>query len=220
MATLSALYVATDEPEPVIEALRSRLAGADGGVVESGRFENDAAFYDGDDYFEGLAPQPRAFAVGVQQPGWATAHVGAFEGIGELADALSEQLGVRVVVGQGQTTSEAWRVSVHEEGRTRRHLEFADGDWVVQQGTPFAFESQPLGTNIAEPGEEPCYDFGFDEASAYCTELGFQFWSDRQPEAGWLWLRGGPQAAQPDPAGPEGVAAGGARPWWRRMLGL
>lgn len=220
MATLSALYVAMEEPEPLIEALRSHLAALDGDPGESGRFEHDATFYQGDDYFQGLASQPRAFAVGVQQRGWVTVHAGAFEGVGGLADALSDQLGVRVVVGQGQTTSEAWRVSVHEEGQTRRHLEFAEGDWLAQQGMPFAFESQPLGTNIAESGEEPCYEFGFDEATAYCAELGFQFWSDRQPKEGWVWLRGGSNAAQPEAAGAEGVTMGGARPWWRRLLGL
>lgn len=218
MATLSALYVAIEEPEPLIEALRSRLTTSGNGPVESGRFDDDATFYEADDrYFQGLASQPSAFAVGVQERGWVTVHVGAFEGVAALADALSDQLDARVVIGQGQTTSEAWRVSVHEKGRTLRHLEFADGDWVVQQGTPLAFESEPLGTNIAEPGDDPCYDFGFDEASAYCRELGFQFWSDLQPEHGWVWLRGEAATAPGDAVGDDGRRS--SRPWWRRLLG-
>lgn len=220
MATLSALYVATEDKERLIDALRAHAADAGGGAVETGRLDDDAAFYD-DDFFDSFANRPHSFAVGVQEPHWVTVHVGAFEGVGELADALSAQLEVRVVVGQGQTTSEAWRVSVHEKRQTLRHVEFADGDWAVQEGTPFAFESQPLGTNIAEPGYEPFYDFGFDEAMAYCNELGFQLWSDRQPEGGWVWIRGGAAGAPPgggDAGGAE--SAGGApRSWWRRLLG-
>jgi hypothetical protein len=189
--------------------------------VTSGQLDDEAAFYDGDAFFENFASQPRTFAVGVQQPGWATVHVGAFEGVGELGDSLSAQLDARVVVGQGQTTSEAWRVSVHEKGRTLRHLEFADGDWVVQQGIPFAFETQPLGTNISEPGDEPFFDFGFDEVTAYCNELGFQFWTDRQPEDGWVWVRGGTTANAPSCDAPGAATANATRkPWWRRLLGI
>jgi len=221
MATLSALYLALDDPDRVIDALRARAAEVGGEPVESGRLEHDAAFYDGDDFFETFAARPRTFAIGVQEPGWVTVHAGAFEGVGELADALSAQLGARVVTGQGQTTAEAWRVSLHEKGRTLRYLEFADGDWVAQRGAPLSFESQPLGTNIAEPDEEPFYDFGFDEVTAYCGELGFQFWSDRQPESGWVWIRGGTAAARPVVPGADASAeSGSSKPWWRRLLGL
>lgn len=217
MATLSALYVATEDTEGLADALRTYAAEAGGQPVESGRLDDEAVFYEGDRFFESFATRPRAFAFGVQQPHLVTVHVGSFEGLGELADTLSAKLHARVVVGQGQTTSEAWRVSVHEQGRTLRHVEFAEGDWVAQLGTPFAFESRPLGTNIAEPGDRPLYDFGFDEAAAYCKELGLQFWSERQPEDGWVWIREGTAAALPD-----GVAVGssaGPRSWWRRLLG-
>lgn len=220
MATLSALYVATEDTERLMEALRAQAAEAGGQPVESGRLETDAAFYDGDAFFDSFAARPRTFAVGMQEPGWVTVHVGSFENLGELADSLSARLGVRVVVGQGQTTSEAYRISVHEAGQALRHVEFADGDWVTQEGAPLAFESQPLGTNIAEPGGEPCYDFGFDEATAYCMQLGFQFWSDRQPEEGWAWIRSGEPGASPSDgiSGTERASAA-PRSWWRRLLG-
>jgi hypothetical protein len=220
VATLSALYVATEDAERLIDALCAHAAETGGQPVASGRLDNDAAFYDSDAFFETFGTRPRTFAVGVQEAGWVTVHVGTFENLGELADALSAQFDVRVVVGQGQTTSEAWRVSVHEKGRSLRHVEYADGDWVTQEGTPLAFESQPLGTNIAEPGDEPAYDFGFDEATAYCNELGFQFWSDRQPEHGWVWIRGGEPAATPSGGARRAECASDApRSWWRRLFG-
>lgn len=220
MSTLSALYVATEDAERLIDALRAYAAGPDGKLAISERLDDEAAFYRGDLLFESFATRPRNFLIGVQQPGWVTAHVGAFEGVGELADALSAELDVRVVVGQGQTTSEAWRVSVHEKGRTLRHVEYADGEWLAQHGTPFAFEPRPLGTNGAEPGDEPFYDFGFDETAAFCRDLGFVFWSDRQPEDGWILLRGG-EIATPPSDDARGVQAGGGAPrsWWRRLLG-
>jgi hypothetical protein len=221
LATLSALYVATRDLEGLLQAIRSHAGQPAAETTDEARLEDDAAFYAGDEFFDGLAPRPRTFAVGVQEPGWVTVHVGAFEGVGELADSLSQRLAVRVVVAQGQTTSEAWRISVHEEGRAIRHVEFAEGEWLVQEGAPLAFEADPLGTNVAEPGEEPWYDFGFDEAAAYCEGLGFRFWSDTQPTEGWVLIRG----AEPLGSGSAndrdaGRTEGGGKPWWRRWFGL
>jgi hypothetical protein len=84
VATLSALYVATEDAARLIDALRAYAAESGGEVVDSGRLYNDAAFYDGDTFFESFATRPRFFAVGVQEPGWVTVHAGAFEGMGEL----------------------------------------------------------------------------------------------------------------------------------------
>jgi hypothetical protein len=221
LATLSALYAATRDLEGLLDAIRSHAGQPAAEPPEEARLADDAAFYTGDELFDALAARPRAFALGVQEPGWVTVHVDAFEGVGELADSLSQRLAVRVVVCQGQTTSEAWRISVHEEGRVTRHVEFADGEWLVQEGDPLAFEADPLGTNIAEPGDEPCYDFGFDEAAAYCEELGFRFWSDTQPAEGWVLIRG----AEPMGSGSASDrdadrTEGGWKPWWRRWFGL
>jgi len=221
LATLSALYVATRDLEALLDTIRSYAGKSAGETPGEDRLEDDCAFYAGDEFFDALASRPRAFAVGVQEPGWVTVHVGAFEGVGELADSLSQRLAVRVVVGQGQTTSEAWRISVHEEGRVIRHVEFADGEWRVQEGAPLAFEADPLGTNIAEPGEEPCYDFGFDEAAAYCEGLGFRFWSDTQPTDGWVLIRGAERIGSGSASDPHADRAeGGSKPWWRRLFGL
>jgi hypothetical protein len=95
LAILSALYVATEDAERLIDALRAYAAEPDGKALISERLDDEAAFYDGDFLSESFAARPRNFLIGVQQPGWVTAHLGAFEGVGELADALSAELTAR-----------------------------------------------------------------------------------------------------------------------------
>ena len=99
----------------------------------------------------------------------------SWETLSDIAEFMStEKLVIQV---HAQTTSDAYRVAVYENGQVKRVLEFAD-DWIEQSGTAFAFESNPLGSNIAGEGEDPIYIFGLDDLQEFCQSLGCDVWPD------------------------------------------
>ena len=54
-----------------------------------------------------------------------------------------------------QTVSSAYYLAVFRGGDHLRTIQFADGEWLRQEGTALPFEPNPLGKNISEEGEEP-----------------------------------------------------------------
>lgn len=132
---------------------------------------------------------PTLFALGVAHPGWTSLHYNSFHPMEALATRLSRQLRCRGVVVLAQTVADAYYIAVYEAGELTRQLECSEAEgWLAQEGAPLPFEGEPLGKNIAEPGEEPYYFFGAQEAEAYCQGLGFSIFGETyEPE--WVILK-------------------------------
>ena len=143
---------------------------------------------------------PRELAVTAAPEGWVTIHSSSLHPMTDLANLVSARCRARVVVVLAQGVSEAYDVAVHENGRRLRRVGFAGGQWHRLEGTPFPFESDPLGTNIAEPADDPCYIFGREETCEYCGNLGLQLpWKSDGREREYTMLR----------------VLWRKRPWWR-----
>ena len=76
-----------------------------------------------------------------------------------------------------QSVSSAYYLAVFRAGEHLRTIEFADGEWLRQEGTPLPFEPSPLGKNISEEGEEPYYWFNAEPVREYCEHLGLKLWT-------------------------------------------
>ncbi len=116
-------------------------------------------------------------APGVGTPyGWV--YFNSFCRLREFAEEVSGTLKTVVITTTAQSCSSAYMLSICEAGRHLRTLEFGDGEWIKQEGRLLAFESEPLGKNIAEPGEEPLYVFEEESVDEYCHHFGLKFWSN------------------------------------------
>ena len=101
----------------------------------------------------GAAKKPRRVAVYRQSPRWVTTFYGSFCAPNELAEHVSRRLECVVVDTQGQTTSDAYLVTVLDRGACKRELEFAaDVGWIKNDGGALDGEPVPLET---EPEDEP-----------------------------------------------------------------
>jgi hypothetical protein len=185
MGTYSALHVERDQLDRVREACAAWLEGRPGVraiEVRPGEFPTRA-------FAKGLGDRmPRLLALGSTPPGWVTIHYNSFHKMENLAPHLSRLLDARVAVVLAQTVSDGYYICVYDRGEPVRVLEVVQGtDWLMQAGAPLPFEEQPLGENVAEPGEEPFYFFGAQQAEAYCNGLGFSIF-DAEYALEWVVL--------------------------------
>lgn len=101
--------------------------------------------------------KPRRVAVYKHSERWGTAFCGSFFTPNALAEHVSKQRECIVVDTQAQNTSDAYLVSVFDNGARKRELEFAaDVGWVKKEGAPLPKEPEPLET-------EPDGDGWFDQ---------------------------------------------------------
>jgi len=88
-----------------------------------------------------------------------------------------------------QSVSDAYHLEVWRAGKHLRTLYFGDGDWIRNEGAPLPFESSPLGTNLADEGEEPYFNFGRSDMIEYCGNLGLPLWQESSGEPPWTVVR-------------------------------
>ena len=207
VSTHCALHVHSADQAALLTSLRAFLREEHGRGGLTSERPTLGEFYGRE--FDAHASRPTAFLVGSEQPGWQTAHFNSFEHLDALARSLSAKLAAVVACYQMQSVSEAHRLSVHRGGEHLRTLEFAEGEWLLQEGQPLPFETVPLGTNVAEPGEEPHHEFGRDEAADYVMHFGLTLWGEQEPSR-WTHL-GVTPAPIPVPAPPR-------RRWWQGWL--
>ena len=79
--------------------------------------------------------RPRRVAVVRHSPRWVMVFYGSFYEPNELAVHVSTELGARVVDTQGQNTSDAYLIAIHDAGQRTRTLEFCE-EWITNEGTP------------------------------------------------------------------------------------
>ncbi|MGN6555846.1 MAG: hypothetical protein ACTHLW_19235 [Verrucomicrobiota bacterium] len=132
----------------------------------------------GDEFICSESAAPTKFAVISEQTGWFTAFYNSFSPLHELALDMSRRLDTVVIVTFAQTTSSGYHLSIFRSGQHLRTLEFADGEWIRQEGALLDFESEPLGKNVAGEGEKPWYVFEAESVSEYCEHFGLKFWSN------------------------------------------
>jgi len=121
--------------------------------------------------------QPTKFALIAEQPDWLTIHYNSFLPLRELAADISRKLNSVAIIVLAQTVSSAYYLAVFRGGEHLRTLQFADGEWLRQEGTALPFEPNPLGKNISEEGEEPYYWFDDEPIREYCEHLGLKLWT-------------------------------------------
>ncbi len=132
--------------------------------------------------------RPRQVVVGTHSQHWTLVFYGSFVAPNALAEHVSRALACRVVDTQGQTTSDAYRVIVLGSGACTRELEFADGEWLVQEGAPLPNEPSPLEHVDEDEPDEPGW-FDFDAVTAYMKHVfDIEWW---QPPVGSSGVRVG-----------------------------
>ncbi len=177
MGTFCTIHIKSNDKGAVVSEFERYLAETHRGqVVQTTVAETFGKLY-GDEFLCSNKP-PTKFAAICEQPGWVTAHFNSFCRLREFAAEVSGTLKTFVITAIAQTCSSAYMLSICEAGRHVRTLEFADGEWIKQDGRLLPFESEPLGKNIAEPGEEPLYVFEGDSVKEYCEHFGLKFWSN------------------------------------------
>jgi hypothetical protein len=183
MGTYCALHVKTKDKGALVSGLERYLAEIHRGrVIQTTVAETCGKLY-GDEFLCSEKQPPTKFALISELPGWFTAHYNSFFRLRELAADISGTLNTVAIILTVQTCSSAYLLSISELGRHLRTLEFADGNWISQEGAPLPFESQPLGKNVAEEGEEPWYVFEDDSVREYCEHFGLKLWTDAWMEA-------------------------------------
>jgi hypothetical protein len=177
MGTYCALHVKAGDKIPLVSELERFLAETHRGrVIKTTTADTFGALYG--DEFVNSREEPTKFALVFEQPDWATVHFNSFFRPRDLATDLSAKLSTVVISTLAQTCSDAYELILCDSGRHLRTLEFADGEWVSQEGAPLPFESEPIGKNIAEAGEEPWYVFEEESVREYCKHFGLQFWTN------------------------------------------
>ena len=180
MSTYCALHVKTDDGHRFISEVEQYLAMNNRGRVVIRKTANTLGEIYGSQFICSVKQQPTTFGVTRNQHGWFTAHYNSFYPLPELAVDASRTLGTVVIAVTAQSVSSAYLLGVWRDGEHLRTLEFADGEWLRQEGAPLPFEREPLGTNLAEEDEEPYYNFGRRDVIDYCENLGLRLW---QPPA-------------------------------------
>ncbi len=131
----------------------------------------------GDEFIASETQQPTKFALIAEQADWLTIHYNSFLPLRELAADISRKLDTVVVIVMAQSVSSAYYLAVFRGGEHLRTLEFADGEWLRQEGTPLQFEPSPLGKNLSEEGDEPWYCFDEEPVREYCEHFGLKLWT-------------------------------------------
>jgi hypothetical protein len=204
MATYCALHIKADNVAPVLVCLEAFLTYQHRSPVVMEPTDARGGHLFGEDFINSECLLPTIFAVAATQPGWIAARYNSFNDLDALCRQLSDQADATVVACIAQSVAGAYRLAVYEDGRCRRILNHADGEWAANIGDPYPFESRPLGTNIAAEGEAPVYSFRRDDVVAYCRHLGLELWGSEQAES-WVRL----SVRRTDEKPPTG------RPWWR-----
>lgn len=178
MGTYCALHVQTKERESVVSDIERYLAlGHRGRVVQTTAAESFGGLY-GEEFICSQTQHPTKFALISEQPDWITIHYNCFLPLLELATDLSRNLGTLAIIVMVQSVSSAYYLGVYRDGKHLRTIEFSDGEWLRQEGTPLSFESSPLGRNVSEEGEEAWYWFDAEPTREYCEHLGLKLWTN------------------------------------------
>lgn len=192
MSTYTAIHIETDNESGIRAYFVSWLQRIHKEATvkwSDGLFPND--FYR-EPQFLPTETNPDTVVMALTQPNWVTAYYNSFSEMKEPAHELSLQLQTITVVVMAQSVSEAYFISVCKNGQCLRTIEYAgdQGEWTRQEGSPLSFESVPLGTNLMadEPDEEPFYQFGHDDAVAYCKGLGLNIWKDDDVSV-WTYIK-------------------------------
>jgi len=120
---------------------------------------------------------PTMFTVDDNQPGWVSIHCNSWFRCNELQARLSLDLDCLVIQTLAQTTSEAYLISIHREGKHLRTLEFGDSSLITQMGTPFDFEQELLGKDSKTLSDGTVmYFFDMDGVADYCRNFGLSPW--------------------------------------------
>lgn len=189
MSTYCALHIQTKDKQSVVPELEQYLAlNHRGRVVRTTTADTLGPLY-GDEFICSEKQQPTKFAVITEQPGWFTAHYNSFLPLRELATDVSRTLHTLAVVLTTQSVSSAYYVAVWRAGEHLRTLEFADGEWIRQEGSPLPFEREPLGTNLSDEGEEPYYSFRRDDVVEYCDHFGLRLWQPPADQEEWTIIK-------------------------------
>ncbi len=177
MSTYCALHVQTKDRESVVGDVEKYLAhNHQDCVVQTTAAATFGKLY-GEEFICSQTQQPTKFALIAEQPDWLTIHYNSFLPVRELATTISRKLDTVVIIVMAQSVSSAYYLAVFRAGEHLRTIEFADGEWLRQEGVPLPFEANPLGENIAEEGKEPWYWFDSEPVREYCEHLGLKLWT-------------------------------------------
>jgi hypothetical protein len=177
MSTYCGLHVHTNAKDSVVADIEEYAAiNHRPRVVQTTKAKTLGQLY-GEEFLCSETQQPTKFALITEQPGWLTIHYNSFLPLRELATDISRRLDTVAILVKAQSVSGAYYLAVFRAGEHLRTIEFADGEWLRQEGTPLPFEPSPLGKNISEEGEEPYYWFGEAPVREYCEHLGLKLWT-------------------------------------------
>src|SRR5258708_2010282 len=149
MSTYCALHVQTKDRQSVIGDIERYLAVNHRGRVVQTTTANTFGQLYGDEFICSQTQQPTKFALITEQSDWLTIHYNSFLPLRELAADISRKLATIAVIVVAQSVSSAYYLAVFRAGEHLRTIEFADGEWRRQEGTPLPFEPSPLGKNIS-----------------------------------------------------------------------
>jgi hypothetical protein len=148
---------------------------------------------------------PTFFAIGDAGNGWRVAHFNCFAQLERLAGSLSRDINNRVIVVNVQTVSCCYFLGVHDAGERVRAFNYEDGNWILNDGSPFEFEREVMVANIRE-----------SNIVRFCQGLGLMPDSFRGAIASWQIIALAtqpPDATSDDPTPPRQI------PFWKRLIG-
>lgn len=178
MSTYTALHVQSVQTGTLLGSLSNWLKlvqKTNSVTIKRGKFPEqfyNERFIAGEDY-------PNLLVLEANPPGWQTVYYNSFHDMGEITNQVSKTLSCLVIVVMAQSVSEAYFVSVHQEGKTVRVLHWVGdiGEWIAQEGQPLPFERSPLGQGISND-DEVFYVFERESVIEYCNQLGLKIWND------------------------------------------
>lgn len=134
------------------------------------------------------ASGPTFMAVGHTDNGWTAVHLNSFKKLHDWAEAIAKALNTTVIQIIGQTVSDVYYFLMYEKGLLRREIEVYHGDMenLTDRGEKFRFERTSL-VPVSDEDYENLFDR--DTLEAYCKEIGFDLFSEVEPEFYYILRR-------------------------------
>ena len=176
MGTYCAIHVKTSDEQRLVAELERYLAENYRGRVVQRLVSDTMGNVYGDEFLISM-DLPTKFAAIAEQPGWVTIYYNSFNRLRDLETDLSKEFQGEVITVTAQSCSSAYYFSVSSSGKHLRALESADGEWSLREGDLLPFETEPIGTNLSDEGEEPWYVFDSDSVTEYCKHFGLKLWT-------------------------------------------
>jgi hypothetical protein len=135
------------------------------------------------------AIEPTIYYLKVLNHSFTELQYNSFSSNQKLCEKISKALDTSVVVIMYQSTVDYCYWAYYQDGEQKRLIESAEGELLQNQGEMLPFESEPIGHNFSEDGEEEFYVFELDDMEEYTKMVGINALVYHDFDKGWKIIK-------------------------------